>query len=131
MNKKLTVRLDKWLWAARFFKSRSLAKEAIEKGKVRYNNQRCKVSKDVEVGAILEIPQGYDEIEVCVQALSDQRRGAPEAALLYKETEKSRARRELESDRRKALKGILPISTERPTKKQRRDQLRFELEHEE
>jgi ribosome-associated heat shock protein Hsp15 len=123
------IRLDKWLWAARFFKTRSLAKHAVESGKVRYNRQRCKVSKDVEIGAVLEIPLGYDEIEITVMALSDQRRGAPEARLLYAETEASSKRREVAAARRILLKDTLPISSERPTKKQRRDQARFRLEH--
>jgi len=122
-------RLDKWLWAARFFKTRSLAKQAVESGKVRYNQQRCKVSKDVEIGAVLEIPLGYEDIEITVIALSDQRRGAPEARLLYAETEASCKRREMAAARRILLKDSLPISTERPTKKQRRDQARFRLEH--
>lgn len=123
------VRLDKWLWAARFFKTRNLAKEAVDSGKVRYNAQRCKVSKEVEIGAVLTLPQGYDEIEVTVLAISDQRRGAPEARLLYAETGASLKRREQAAARRLLLKDTLPISTERPSKKQRRDQLRFRLEH--
>ena len=118
------VRLDKWLWAARFFKTRSLAKQAIEGGKVRYNGARSKVSKDVEVGATLSIRQGWDELEVEVIQLSDQRRGAPEAKLLYRETEESQQRRERDSTQRKLLReaGAAP---ERPSKKQRRQIHRF------
>ena len=71
------VRLDKWLWAARFFKTRSLAKHAIESGHVRYDGERCKVSKSVAVGARLSVRRGADEIELVVDGLSDQRRGAP------------------------------------------------------
>ena len=89
-----SVRLDKWLWAARFFKTRGLAKKAIEGGKVHYNGARAKTSKTVEVGAIIRVPQGWDILEVEVIALSDQRRGAPEARALYRETEESVARRE-------------------------------------
>ena len=77
------VRLDKWLWAARFYKTRSIAKAMIEGGKVHYNGQRTKVSKTVEVGAMIKLRQGSDEKEIEVIALSDQRRGAPEAQLLY------------------------------------------------
>jgi ribosome-associated heat shock protein Hsp15 len=117
------VRLDKWLWAARFFKTRSLAKQAIEGGKVHYNGHRSKVSKDVEIGALLLIRQGYDEIEVAVQALSDQRGGAPQARLLYAETEQSRVRREKEAAERKAAN--VPISPDRPDKRQRRQIHRF------
>ena len=83
------VRLDKWLWAARFYKTRSIAKAMIEGGKVHYNGQRAKVSKAVEIGATIKLRQGNEEKEVEVLALSDQRRGAPEAQLLYQETEKS------------------------------------------
>lgn len=114
------VRLDKWLWAARFFKTRSLAKQAIEGGKVHYNGARSKVSKEVEVGARLSIRQGWDEIEVDVVALSDQRGGAPQARLLYAETEASRERRERISAERKAAAASQPASPERPNKKQRR-----------
>ncbi len=96
-----SVRLDKWLWAARFFKTRGLAKKAIEGGKVHYNGARAKTSKTVEVGAIIRVPQGWDIWEVEVIALSDQRRGAPEARALYRETEESVARREREAEARR------------------------------
>jgi ribosome-associated heat shock protein Hsp15 len=117
------VRLDKWLWAARFFKTRSLAKQAIEGGKVHYNDQRSKVGKDVEVGALLRIRQGYDELEVEVAALSDQRAGAPQARLLYVETPASVERRAKLAAERKA--NALPVSPDRPDKKQRRLLHRF------
>jgi len=119
------VRLDKWLWAARFFKTRSLAKQAIEGGKVHYNGQRSKVSKEVEVGARLLVSQGWGEIEVEVKVLSDQRGGAPQARLLYAETEESRVRREKEAAERKALADSLPTSPDRPDKRQRRMIHRF------
>ena len=83
------VRLDKWLWAARFYRTRAIAKDMIEGGKVHYNGQRSKCSKIVEVGALLTIRQGLDEREVEVLELSDQRRGAPEAQQLYRETAES------------------------------------------
>jgi ribosome-associated heat shock protein Hsp15 len=120
------VRLDKWLWAARFFKTRNLAKQAIEGGKVHYNGARCKVSKDVELGAELSIRAGWDTRIVEVIAISDQRRGAPEAQLLYRETEESLRERERLKAERKALgpaAGI--IHNERPNKKQRRQIHRF------
>lgn len=119
------VRLDKWLWAARFFKTRALAKQAIEGGKVQYNGQRSKVSKDVEIGALLTIRRGWDECEVEVRALSDQRGGAPQAQLLYRETAASQERRERIAAERKALAGSAPASPERPNKKQRRMIHRF------
>ncbi|WP_372864214.1 ribosome-associated heat shock protein Hsp15 [Spongiibacter sp.] len=120
------VRLDKWLWAARFYKTRSIAKQAVDGGKVHYNGARCKVSKDVEIGALLTLRTGWDEREIEVVALSDQRRGAPEAALLYRETASSIAKRERLAAERKALgpaAGVL--RSERPNKKQRRQIHRF------
>lgn len=119
------LRIDKWLWAARFFKTRSLAKTAIEGGKVQLDGQRIKVSKEITVGDRLLIRQGWDLREVIVAALSDQRRGAPEAQQLYTETEASVARRESEADARKAAGGMIERPLHRPTKKQRRQIHRF------
>lgn len=114
------VRLDKWLWAARFFKTRSLAKAAIEGGKVHIGGDRCKVSREVEAGMTLRIRQGWDEFEVVVQGVSEQRGPATQARLLYTETEAGRARREKSAAERKALAASEPSAPERPTKKQRR-----------
>lgn len=122
------VRLDKWLWAARFFKTRSLAKQAIDGGKVHYNGQRTKVSKEVETGALLLVRQGYDEVEVEVVLLSDQRGSAPQARTLYVETPASEARRAKLAAERKAFASSMPISPERPDKKQRRVLHRFKQE---
>jgi ribosome-associated heat shock protein Hsp15 len=119
------LRLDKWLWAARFFKTRSLAKAAIEGGKVRLDGQRVKVSKEISVGDTLQVRQGWDEKTVVVQALSDQRRGAPEAQALYRETEESLDKREAEAAARKAAGGMIERPAHRPTKKQRRQIHRF------
>ncbi len=120
------VRIDKWLWAARFFKTRSLAKQAVEGGKVHCDGQRVKPSKDITVGITLKIRQGFDDKTVLVQALSDQRRGAPEAQQLYEETAESMALREERAAQRKAggLAGQL-ISDHRPNKKERRQIHRF------
>lgn len=114
------VRLDKWLWAARFFKTRSLAKAAIEGGKVHLDGQRVKVSKEITAGDILQIRQGWDEKVVLVKQLSEQRRGAPEAQLLYEETAASLAKREAQALARKAAGGMIDRPAHRPTKKQRR-----------
>lgn len=122
------VRIDKWLWAARFYKTRSLAKQALEGGKVRYNGARCKTSKEVEIGALIELRQGYDELEVEVVQLSDQRRGAPEARLLYQETQISIERRERNAAMRKNNPSMLPPES-RPNKKQRRHIHRFKREN--
>lgn len=113
------VRIDKWLWAARFFKTRSLAKQAIEGGKVHCDGQRIKASKEIVCGQILTIRQGIDEKTVLVDALSDQRRGAPQAESLYSETPESLAKREQHAAERKAIRGNL-TSDAKPTKKQRR-----------
>jgi ribosome-associated heat shock protein Hsp15 len=114
------VRLDKWLWAARFFKSRSLAKAAIDGGKVQLGGQRVKVSREVAVDDILQIRQGWDEKVVMIKQLSDQRRSAPQAQLLYEETAESLAKREAQALARKAAGGMLDRPDRRPTKKQRR-----------
>ncbi|MBL4827927.1 MAG: RNA-binding protein [Spongiibacteraceae bacterium] len=119
------IRLDKWLWAARFFKTRNLAKQAIEGGKVQYNGARCKVSKEVELNAKLTIRQGWDQKEVLVIGLSSQRRGADEAQKLYQETEQSMIKRNNAAQERKNLRGQEPFRTERPNKKQRRQIHRF------
>ena len=115
------IRLDKWLWAARFYKTRGIAKEMIEGGKVHYNGQRAKCSKAVEIGAKLKIRQGYDEKEIEIIALSDQRRGAPEAQMLYVETQASINKREENAALRQQL-GSGPDA--RPDKKSRRELLR-------
>ncbi|MDC8803619.1 ribosome-associated heat shock protein Hsp15 [Halomonas pacifica] len=121
-----SVRLDKWLWAARFFKTRALAKKAIEGGKVHYNGDRAKTSKSVELGALIRVPQGWDVWEVEVLALSDQRRGAPEARALYRETAESVARRERESEARRLTNQAMQHPLKRPDKKQRREIQRFQ-----
>lgn len=115
-----SVRIDKWLWAARFFKTRSLAKAAIEGGRVHCNGVRCKSSRDLSVGMTLQIRQGYDELTVIVKALSDQRRGAPEAALLYEETPESKSAREAAAAQRRAERAGMETHSGRPTKQDRR-----------
>lgn len=118
-------RLDKWLWAARFFKTRSLATTAIETGKVHVDGDRVKPAKEVRIGQIIHIRNRDFEIEVEVLALSNIRRGAPEAALLYSETQASTAKRENakltgEHEFAKRDRGL-----GRPTKKQLRDIRKF------
>lgn len=120
------VRVDKWLWAARFFKTRNLAKQAIEGGKVHIDGQRIKASKDIVLGLTLNIRQEQDEREVLVIALSEHRRGAPEAALLYQETEASIERREKRDADRKAGMIDYIMSDHRPNKKERRQIHRFQ-----
>ena len=119
------VRLDKWLWAARFFKTRNLAKQAIEGGKVRYEGARAKVSKEVLLGASLQIRQGWDEKTIIVKALSEQRRGAPEAALLYEESAARIAHRPQQAEQRRAMHVDGGYQDARPSKKGRRQIHRF------
>lgn len=114
------VRIDKWLWAARFFKTRALAKTAIDGGKIHIDGQRTKPSKEIKAGQLLTIRQGWEERTVLVDNLSDQRRGAPEAARLYTETAESLARRQQRQlDRQAARAGMTP-GAGKPSKKQRR-----------
>jgi ribosome-associated heat shock protein Hsp15 len=120
------IRIDKWLWAARFYKTRSLSKQAIDGGKIHCDGQRIKPSKEVTVGLVLTIRQDLDEKIVVVKALSAQRRGAPEAALLYEETEESKIQREKRAAERKAGLGNYIISDHRPNKKERRHIHRFQ-----
>ena len=119
------LRIDKWLWAARFFKTRSLAKTAIEGGKIHCNGERCKCSRELEVGFELTLRLGLDEKTVIVKALDDKRRGAPEAARLYEETPASIAAREKLTAERKAQHTTPDQYGGRPTKQDRRRIHRF------
>lgn len=122
------VRLDKWLWAARFYKTRALAKAAIEGGKVHCRGERCKPSKEPKIGEELTVRCCFDERTVVVCALSAVRRGAPEAQGLYEETAESIERREQAAAMRKA--GALGLDTDgRPSKKQRRQLHDFRERH--
>ncbi|WP_392566245.1 ribosome-associated heat shock protein Hsp15 [Utexia brackfieldae] len=119
------TRLDKWLWAARFYKTRSLARQMIEGGKVHYNGQRSKPSKIVEVGALIKLHQGSDEKELVVLGLLSQRRGADEAQNLYQETPESMAKREKIAESRKLGALTMPHPDRRPDKKERRHLIKF------
>lgn len=119
------VRIDKWLWAARFYKTRSLAKQAIDGGKVHVDGSRVKPSKDLIMDMKLTITQGHIQKTVLVTGLSEQRRGAPEAALLYTETEESQAKREQLALERKAAGLSVTHHDTKPNKKQRRQIHRF------
>lgn len=119
------VRIDKWLWACRFFKTRNLAKQNIDGGKVKVNDVRAKPSRDLQVGDLVQFRQGWDECTVEVLVISDQRRGAPEAQRLYQETEESIAAREKSAVMRKLNGNSMLVSDGRPSKKQRRQIHRF------
>lgn len=119
------LRIDKWLWAARFFKTRALAADAVEGGKVRINDVRVKPAKGVNVGDCLFIRQGQLEYTVTVLALSARRGPATEAAKLYRESAESRAAREALAAQRKADAAATGDFKGRPTKRDRRHIIRF------
>ncbi len=120
------LRIDKWLWAARFFKTRSLAADAVETGKVLVNGVRAKPAKTIAIGDMLEIRAGKFRYEVEVLALSSQRGPAPEAQKLYRETDDSRAQREAFAAKLRAQP--LPVFKGRPTKRDRRKIENFKAE---
>lgn len=122
------VRLDKWLWAARFYKTRSLAREMIDGGKVHYNGQRAKPSKIVEVGAMLTLRQGSEQKTIQILAISSQRRTAAEAQFLYRETLDSIAKRDKMAEVRKLNALTMPHPNRRPDKKERRNLLKFKYD---
>ncbi len=122
------MRLDKWLWAARFFKTRALATEAINGGKIHLNGQRAKPGKEIGIGARLQISKDQYLWDITVTALNAQRRPASEAALLYEETPESRAKRQTEVDRRKLDREMGVQPDQRPDKKDRRVIHRFKRE---
>jgi ribosome-associated heat shock protein Hsp15 len=113
------VRIDKWLWACRFYKTRAKAKEAIDGGKVHLNGARTKPSKELNIDDQLKFTQGFDEKVVRVVALSERRQAAPIAQTLYEESVESIAKRTLVAEQRRAL-GTQQITDGRPTKKDRR-----------
>ena len=114
------LRVDKWLWAARFFKTRSIAKTPIEGGKVHLLGQRVKVSREICVGEKLVIKQVWAERALIVKAPSDQRAPASAAQMLYAETDVSIARREREAQARKAAGGAAARPTNKPGKHERK-----------
>lgn len=124
------IRLDKWLWAARFYRTRTLAKQAIESGRVHYAGSRVKTSKEIAVGDELTIRQGsataMTEKTVIVEALSAQRGNATAAQVLYSETKESEERRAYYAEQRKLANLARPDN--KPNKKQRRDLQRFKLQ---
>jgi len=118
------VRLDKWLWAARFFKTRSLATAAIEAGHVHIDGQRVKVSREASVGLVLRVRQGHEEKTITVRALSDTRGPAPVAQALYQESEDSIAARQAAAEARRLSNLAHP--DHRPSKRDRRLIHRFQ-----
>lgn len=121
----VAIRLDKWLWAARIYKTRALASEMIKGGKVHYNGQRSKPGKIVELDATLTLRQGNDERTVIVKGITEQRRPASEAVALYEKTAESIEKREKMALARKMNALTMPHPDRRPDKKERRDLMRF------
>lgn len=124
-DKDQKCRLDKWLWAARFFKTRSIAADAVSGGKVRADGDRAKSAKEVKLGMLIVIRTKDIELEVEVTGLSNVRRGAPEAALLYQETEASKQKRETLTATKSASHAEREPGAGRPTKRQLRDISKF------
>ena len=119
------VRIDKWLWAARFFKTRSLAAEAVDGGKVHVNGDRVKAARSLKPGDRLTIRRGPEEVELVVVALAEQRGSAAVAEALYQETEASVARRLALAEERRMLANAEPRLSGRPDKRSRRAIVRF------
>lgn len=113
-------RLDKWLWAARFFRTRALAAAAIRGGKVRHNGARCKPARPVSPGDALLVTRGEEVFDLLVTGLSERRLPAPRAKTLYAETEVSQARRAAEAEHRKVMRLARPDFGKRPDKRSRR-----------
>ena len=116
-----TVRLDKWLWAARFYKTRALAAEAVDGGKVEVNDDKAKRAKGVRLGDRVRLRLGPYEWRLIVRGLSERRGPAPEAQKLYEEEAEGRKLRERHAEQLKAANQAFPQEKGRPTKKDRRD----------
>jgi ribosome-associated heat shock protein Hsp15 len=123
------IRLDKWLWAARLFKTRPLAAEAAAGGKVHVNGARAKPAKAIRVDDELRVRNGDRELVVTVRGLTDRRRPASEASLLYEETETSKQAREAATAARRAEAAATALRSGRPSKKDRRDIRKFTRDH--
>ena len=119
------VRIDKWLWAARFFKTRSLAARACDLGRVQSNHRPAKPAREVRVGDLLQITTDSGDFEVKVLLLSEVRGPAPVAQTLYEETAESHERRLKVAEDRKALQDFAPAPVGRPSKRDRRKIIQF------
>jgi len=119
------MRLDKWLWAARFFKTRALATEAVNGGKVHLNDKRVKPGREVKVGDTLSIQRGGYNYEISVLGINKQRRPAKEAQLLYEESESSITAREEQAETQRLAATVRTAPDRRPNKRERRHIVRF------
>ena len=125
MDRDGNVRLDKWLWSARLYKTRSLATVAVNGGKVHVNGNRVKPSRDVRLGDVISLTRGTDSMELTVRGLSDKRGPAAEAQALYEETPESVVARQLQKESRRGRAVANPAPSKRPDKKSRRQIIRF------
>lgn len=126
MNSSLTsVRIDKWLWAARFFKTRALAAKACDLGRIRWHGTEAKPARDVKPGDMLQIKNEGGDFEVEVLALSEMRGPAAVAQALYRETDASKEARAKAAAERKAMQEFMPLPERRPSKKDRRRIIQF------
>jgi ribosome-associated heat shock protein Hsp15 len=121
----ISVRLDKYLWSARCYKTRALARSVVQSGKVKYNGQSCKPSKIVEVGAFIRFPQGYDIKEIEIIEILDKRQSATIAAKMYRETEASIVKKQQNDEARKSASFYSPRPENKPDKKARRELMRL------
>lgn len=119
------VRIDKWLWAARFLKTRALASKACDLGRIHWNGREAKPAREVRVGDMLRIRSESGEYEVEVLALSEMRGPAAVAQTLYRETEASKAARQKAAEERKAMQEFAPLPERRPSKRDRRRVIQF------
>lgn len=125
-----SIRLDKWLWAARFFKTRALATEAVNGGKVHLNDNRVKPGREVKVGSQLSIQRGGYIFEITVLGINKQRRPAKEAKLLFEESEQSIAEREKQAENQRLASSVRAAPERRPNKRERRHIVKFTRKHE-
>lgn len=119
------IRLDKWLWCARFYKTRSIAADAVKTGKIKINGERAKPSKSVKPGDLLNIRKGPYRYAITVQGLAKSRQSATGASLLYEESPESISERELLATQLKAEAALTPSTKGRPSKKDRRSIIKF------
>ena len=122
---KKSVRIDKWLWAARFFKTRAVASKACDLGRIRSNDIEAKPARDVHVGDMLRIKNEGGDFHIEVLGVSDIRSPAAVAQTLYRETDESKERRQREAAERKAMQEYAPLPERRPTKRDRRRIIQF------
>jgi len=127
MNNRDSMRIDKWLWCARFYRTRGLASDAIRSGKVLVNGERVKPSKTIGTGDVLWIRKGAFHYEISVMQLTKGRKSAAEASRLYEESEESLHQREELALQMKASAGNVPRTRGRPTKRDRRELIKFKL----